>query len=175
MSEFLPPEPSVSNRSTQRRSLNLQEKYPCPVCQHGEIQPMVMMDAYSCPFCRHLFSVNLEAQILRLEDAVQPMMWRWNGRRWRSLGANVDLSILVWLSSLVLVVLPAGLIWLCAYIFPPLEGLHWNSFPIIWGEIVCAIHSGFAFWLLAEHYQFPTYITCKIGLAQLLARLFSTP
>jgi hypothetical protein len=135
------------------------------------MQPMVLMDAFACDFCRHIFSVNLEAQILRLEDNVQPMIWHWNGLRWRSTGANVDLSILVWISSVVLVMIPAGLIWLCAYIFPPLDGLRWNSFSIVWGEFVCAIHSCFALWLLAEHYQLPTYVTGKIWLERFFARL----
>ncbi|MFZ4675399.1 MAG: hypothetical protein ACOYM4_06830, partial [Nodosilinea sp.] len=77
---------SLSQGKPQRR-LNLEagETYECPVCRHGQIQPMTLMDAYACSFCRHIFAVNLDQQTVHVVDKVQSMGWRWQGWRWQPL------------------------------------------------------------------------------------------
>ncbi|MBD2326313.1 hypothetical protein [Alkalinema sp. FACHB-956] len=157
--------------SPPRRRLVLEDHYTCPVCRHGQLRSMVMMDAFSCEFCRQLFTANLEQQIIRLEGGLQPMGWRWLGHRWQPLHQrNSDITVLVWLASFVFLLIPAELIWLCAYIFPPLEGLTWRSFPMLWGDVTFGLHCLIAAWLLVEHYQLPAYVACKTGLQRLRDR-----
>ncbi len=73
-----------SDRSgLERRSLNFHETYICPVCRHGQIAELTLMDAFACNFCRHIFTANLREQSIHVEDSSQPMTWRWNGRNWQ--------------------------------------------------------------------------------------------
>jgi hypothetical protein len=133
---------------------------------------MVMMDAFSCGFCRHIFSANLTEQVLRVEDRVPQTAWRWQGDRWSSLNpVSVDLSIIVWMTSVFLFTIPSGVIWLSAYVFPPIGGLTWTSFSIVWGEIVFSVHCLIAAWLLVEHYQLPSYVAARIAIDRLLQRI----
>jgi len=171
-----PPKPMQSSfdrpQKTARKPLNFQDSYPCPVCRNGALQGMVMMDAWSCSFCRHIFSANLAEQVLRLEDTVPKTAWRWQGDRWASLhSTRGDLSILVWFTSVFLLVIPSGLIWLGAYVFPPMGGLTWNSFSIVWGEITFSVHFLIAAWLLVEHYQLPSYVAARIAIDRWWGRL----
>jgi hypothetical protein len=152
--------------------LTLQDSYLCPICRHGQLNPMVMMETFSCGFCRHIFSVNLTEQVLRVEDRVPHSAWRWNNDRWSALNLiNVNLSMIVWMTSVFLVTVPSGVIWLSAYVFPPIGGLTWNSFSIVWGEIVFSVHFLIAAWLLVEHYQLPSYVAARIAIDRLLQRL----
>jgi hypothetical protein len=156
-------------------SLTRQDSYICPICRHGKLNDMVMMDTLCCSFCRHIFSVNfnvkLEQQILQVEDRIPQTVWRWQGDRWISLHpVNVDLSILVWMTSVFLVAIPSGVIWLSAYVFPPIGGLMWNSFPIVWGDVTFSIHFLIAAWLLVEHYQLPNYVAARIAIDRVLAQ-----
>jgi rubredoxin len=153
-------------------SLTLQDSYRCPICRYGKLNAMVMMDAFSCDFCRHIFSVNLEQQILRVEDRVPKTGWRWQNDRWTTLKPlDVDLSILVWITSIFLVTIPSGMIGLSAYVFPPIGGLMWNSFSIVWAEITFSVHFLIATWLLVEHYQLPSYVAARIAIDRLLERV----
>ncbi|MCU0525444.1 MAG: hypothetical protein MUF72_11525 [Elainella sp. Prado103] len=166
------PDPAVSQRSDPRtRSLSLQDSYLCPVCRHGQITELILTDAFACNFCRHIFAANLQAQTVQVVDSAQPLTWRWNGRGWRSTHQDdPSLSAIIWIASLVLVLLPAGLVWLMAYIFPPLPGSIWAWFPGVWLGCTLGIHLLMVGWLLAEHYQLPIYIASRVRLREWFSR-----
>lgn len=158
-------------RSSEWRSLNYQETYICPVCRHGQILPLTLMDAFACDFCRHIFTANLRDQTLRVEDSSQPTTWRWTGRTWQAAHQlNLDLTITIWLASIALVVLPPSLIWLSSHTFPPLEGSRWSWFPTVWVSLAFTLHFLFVTWLLVEHYQVPFYVACKVRLRGLFGQ-----
>ena len=58
--------------------------------------------------------------------------------------------------------IPSGVIWLGAYVFPPIGGLMWTSFSVVWGAITFSAHLLIAVWLLFEHYQLPSYVAARI-------------
>ncbi|MBW4483799.1 MAG: hypothetical protein KME14_14760 [Tildeniella torsiva UHER 1998/13D] len=162
------------NQRDAQRLLGLggDDAYECPVCRHGQIQPMALMDAYACSFCRHIFEVNLDQQTVHVVDGVQPMGWRWQGRRWQPLHqSRGDITLILWLIGLALVILPAGLVALGGYIFPPLEATAGMNWSMVWALGTLAAHSAIVGWLIAEHHQFPIYVMAKIRLQRLLERL----
>jgi hypothetical protein len=171
--------PVAAPRSAKSRSLSYDDRYDCPVCRHGEIAPLTLMDAYACNFCRHIFTANLAEQILRVEDGVQPMAWRWDGQQWRNVrwAANrgmtassyQDLTTLVWIFCLGLMVLPPVIVWLPMQIFPPLEGSQGAWFPMFWVISTIIGHVTIGVWLLAEHYQWGFYIASRERLRRLFA------
>ncbi len=166
---------SESGRSELLRSLGTElayhNTYLCPVCRHGQITALCMMDAFACDFCRHIFTANLAAQTLRVEDSVQPMVWRWNGRRWQSANqGDVDLTITVWVLSVTLALLPSLLVWLPSHIFPPAAGSRGHWVPGLWLGLTFAIHGMMALWLLVEHYQLPGYVMVRLRLQELRRR-----
>ena len=159
-------------RKLMQTRLTLQDSYRCPICRHGTLQNMAMMDAFSCSFCRHIFSVNLTDQVLQVEDQLPKSVWRWQGDRWGTLNPkDIDLSILVWVMGVFLVTIPSGVIWLGAYVFPPIGGLMWNSFSVVWGAVTFSAHFSIAAWLLFEHYQLPSYVAARIAIDRLKTRL----
>jgi len=157
--------------NVERRSLNYEETYLCPVCRHGQISALALMDAFACNFCRHIFTADLLDQSVRVEDSSQPMTWRWNGVTWQGLRqVDMDLSIVIWLVGTVLVVLPPSLIWLSSHTFPPMEGSDWYWFPTVWVSLAFLLHFTLVAWLIVEHYQVPFYVACKVRLQMLLGR-----
>jgi hypothetical protein len=133
---------------------------------------MVMMDTLSCSFCRHIFSTDLSRQILRVEDTIPKSAWIWNGDRWsNSIARNAGITHLVWFTAIFLWIIPAVMIGVPGYIFPPIGGLKWNSFSVLWGAATFGIHSLIAGWLLVEHYQLPNYIAAKITLQRSIAQI----
>ena len=157
--------------SRQWRNLSHGETYACPICRCGQIANLSLMDAFACNFCRHIFTANIEAQTIRVEDSSQPMVWLWNGRSWR-VARLIDhsLSALIWAIAAVLVILPSALVGLSAYFFPPLEGSAWASFPLVWLGLTFTSHFLMVSWLLLEHYQIPLYVSGKIRLQDWLSR-----
>lgn len=154
------------------RSFNLQDTYPCPVCRNGTVQSMVMMETLSCSFCRHIFSADLSLQTLQVEDTLPKSSWIWNRDRWITrTSRDSDLTYLVWFTSAFLIIIPASMIGLPAYVFPPIGGLQLNSFSIVWAEMTLGIHSLIAVWLLVEHYQLPTYVAAKITIDRTIEQL----
>lgn len=164
---------AFSQRGVQRLlGLGEGDAYECPVCRHGQIQPMALMDTYACSFCRHIFEVNLDQQTVHVVDSVQPMGWRWQGWRWQPLyQSRGDITLTLWLIGLALVILPAGLVALGGYIFPPLEATPGANWSMVWALGTLAAHSAMVGWLIAEHHQFPIYVMAKIRLQRLLERL----
>lgn len=157
--------------TVDRRSLSYQGVYVCPVCRHGQIAAISLMDAFSCNFCRHIFTANLQNQSVQVEDSSQPMTWRWNGHTWQTTHAvSPDLTITIWVVGMALVVLPPGLIWLSSHTFPPMQGSVWYWFPGVWLTLTFLTHLLFVVWLLVEHYQVPLYVACKVRLQALMGR-----
>jgi hypothetical protein len=147
----------------EQRRLDYSGTYICPVCRHGEIAALTLMEAFSCNFCRHIFTANLSDQLVQVEDSSQPMTWRWTGRTWQAANqSDRDLTLLVWLVGLALVLLPSGLIWLSAHTFPPLPGSDWAKFPLVWMGITFSLHFLLVAWLLVEYYQLPLYVMAKV-------------
>ncbi|MBE9080182.1 hypothetical protein IQ241_23320 [Romeria aff. gracilis LEGE 07310] len=162
---------AVASDSNPSRQLAFHDSYRCPMCCHGQLSGLTLMDAFACDFCRHIFTANLSAQSLQVADSAQPMAWRWNGQRWRAAQrADLEVTALIWLFGLSLACFPTGIIALSNYIFPPLESSS-QSFPLVWTGLTFLIHGSLVFWLLAEHYQWPPYITAKIRLRRLSERL----
>jgi hypothetical protein len=150
-------------------ALNYQNAYLCPVCRHGQITGLTLMDAFACNFCRHIFTANLVHQSVQVVDSSQPMSWQWNGRKWQAAQRNqLDLTLVVWFVSAALVVLPSSLVWLSAHIFPPLPDSAWSWFPIAWVGCTFSVHFLMMSWLIAEHYQLPFYVSTRIRLRQRL-------
>jgi hypothetical protein len=163
---------AADNRLEAKASLSYQEVYPCPVCRHGQISTLVMMDAFACNFCRHIFTANLAEQSLRLEDSTQAFRWRWAGHHWQPCRqSDQDVTFVIWLISVALVSIPPGLIWLSYHTFPPLPDSKWYWFPIAWAVLSFLEHSLLVLWLLCEHYQFPLYVTLRIQLQRWQQRI----
>jgi len=164
--------PRPSKRSLQSfegNTFNYQGQYECPICRHGQISELTLMDAFACNFCRHIFTANLADQSVQVVDSSQPMSWRWNGRNWQTAYRDdVNLTLVIWLIGGVLVALPSAIVWLSAHTFPPLPGSPWAWFPMVWVACTFVVHFSLVLWLLIEHYQLPFYISMKIRLRNLL-------
>ncbi|NEZ59760.1 hypothetical protein [Adonisia turfae] len=149
------------------RTLNYHDTYKCPVCGHGELSELTLTEAFACNFCRHIFSANLEAQSVQMVDNVQPMVWFWTGDRWRhNRHSDGHVTAVVWSFALAIACLPALLIMVSNYMFPPIDGVGLNQFSIVWTVITLLAHATIVLWLIAEHYQWPWYVTAKIKLSR---------
>lgn len=175
MADPLVPQPSETDKFIQpkeKRSLNYQETYLCPVCRHGQISAITLMDAFACNFCRHIFTANLSDQLIQVEDSSQKMTWRWNGQTWQVGNQEpIELTWIIRLGSVAVIIFPPIVIWLPSYIFPPLEGSTLGWFPTAWISLTLLTHAVMVSWLLSEYYQFPFYTALKVRLGQLLAKL----
>lgn len=146
-------------------SLTEHGTYLCPVCRHGQISALTLMDAFACDFCRHIFTLNLQQQTVQVVDSAQPMTWRWNGRRWQpAYRDEPGLTAVVWFVAIVLVTLPAAIVWLSSYLFPPLPGSPWSWLPSVWLGLTLGLHLLMVGWLAAEHYQIPLYVASRVRL-----------
>lgn len=115
---------------------------------------MVLMEAYGCDRCQRILALNLEQQALYRLDVSPAQGWRWQGQRWRSLHHQPQFSPLsLVLLSLVLVICPAGLVALAAYLFPPLESS--GNVSWAWAGLTVISHGLMVAWLMAEFYQVP--------------------
>jgi hypothetical protein len=151
--------------------LSYQGVYTCPICRHGQISALTLMDAFACNFCRHIFTANLQSQSVQVVDSSQPMSWRWNGRTWQvAYRDDFNLNLVIWLVALVLIVLPTGIVWLSSYTFPPLPDSPWAWFPLVWVGCTFLVHFSLVAWLMAEHYQLPIYVTGKIRIRTLFGQ-----
>lgn len=161
----------TSSGLSESNSLHYQGSYVCPVCRHGQISTLTLMDAFACNFCRHIFTANLQNQSVQVVDSSHPMTWRWNGRGWKAAyHDDPNLTMVVWVVGAVLVFLPAAIVWLISYIFPPLSGSSWDWFPRVWLGFTFGVHLLMVTWLLAEHYQLPLYIASRIRVRTWLRR-----
>ena len=152
--------PAVSARQFYDRG-----DYPCPICRHGRVTLMPMMEtAMACDFCRHLFTANFSDQVLRVEDSAQPLSWRWGGRAWQLVrrGGDRVLTPSVWVAALGLAVLPAAIIGFAQYVFPPLPGSRGSMLGPWWLSLTAIAHFCLVGWVLLEHYQLPGYVSWKV-------------
>jgi hypothetical protein len=164
--------PDPPQNCDSKVTLNYQGIYPCPICRHGQISELALMDAFACNFCRHIFTADLPSQSLRVEDSSQIFSWRWLGDRWLPVRPNTtSLGWAVWLGVLLLTTLPPGLIWLSYHTFPPLPDSAWYWFPLVWAGIAFCAHAGFVLWLVAEHYQWSFYVALKVRIQRWLGQL----
>jgi hypothetical protein len=141
------------------RRLNFDEPYPCPVCRHGQLEVMVMMDAFACSFCRHIFTASLEQQILRLADSPSPLVWVWTGEVWKG-KSQID-TRLGWglgIAIAMFIILPTALVGCGAYYFPPLPGSRLAWLPLVWVLLTLVLHGFCISWLLLEYYQIPVVL-----------------
>jgi hypothetical protein len=153
------------------QSLSYQESYLCPICRHGRITGLPLMEAFACNFCRHIFTANLAMRTVQVVDSSQPMTWKWTGRNWQTAYRDdPSLTLVVWLIGVVLVTLPTGIVWLSTYVFPPLPGSRWEWLPGAWLGCTFGIHLLMVSWLLAEHYQIPIYIASRVRLRDWFGR-----
>jgi hypothetical protein len=166
--------PPSSGTAQQPLTLDLAASYECPVCRHGQLQAMALMETFACSFCRQILEANLDQQTVHLVAGTQPMGWRWLGQRWQPLHqGRADITLALWLMGGLLMVLPAGMVALGAYMFPPLDattGLNWT---LVWALGTFLTHSTIVGWLVAEYYQFPVYVMAKIRWQRWQERLSS--
>ncbi|MBT9313044.1 hypothetical protein IXB28_12560 [Leptothoe kymatousa TAU-MAC 1615] len=149
------------------RALNYHDTYTCPVCGHGELSVLTLTDAFACGFCRHIFAADLNAQSVQMIDSVQPMVWFWTGKRWQhQRRSDGNVTVVVWSFALAIACLPALLVMLSNYMFPPIDSGGIHQFSIIWTVATLLAHAGIVLWLIAEHYQWPWYVTAKIKLSR---------
>ncbi len=144
-------------------------QYLCPVCRHGQISRLTLMDAFACSFCRHLFDLSYAEQLARVLDGPQPITWRWLGDRWAVPGGQAATPA-IWGISLILALVPFSLVGLASYIFPPLPDSRWAWFPEAWSLSVLVLHGLLAAWIVAEHHQPSLYAVNKIRLSRWLQR-----
>ena len=153
-----------------QRPLDLGDSYPCPVCRHGDIHSLTLTDAFACDFCRHILSADLNQQQVQVVDSTQAITWAWNGQQWRVVNANrnADVSGLVIFTAVVLVLLPASLVWLAGFIFPPVTSSTSSQIPFstIWAFLVLLAHLALVLWLIGEYYQIPFYVAAKVRVFQ---------
>jgi hypothetical protein len=146
------------------RPLDLNSTFPCPVCRQGKIQALILTDAFACEACRHILSANLAQQQVQVLDSSQPLIWGWNGQRWRLIRGNEaqELLALVLFAAASLMIFPAGLVWLSGKLFPPLSPPSSISFSTAWAIVTFVAHLSFVLWLIGEYYQIPLYVAAKI-------------
>lgn len=159
------PSPHASHPFTQDGT------YSCPICRLGQISTLPLMDAFACNFCQHLFTANLEKQILKMADRHPPLTWRWNGKQW--IGGHLEGIEFGWgylLIGVALVILPPTLLGLSAYYFPPVPGTRLAWFPAAWTSLAFFTHLGIVLWLVTEFYQFPIALYLRALKRQLIRR-----
>ena len=150
-----------------QHTLSYEESYQCPACGQGRLSAISLMDIFACDFCRHMFTANLQNQSVHLADSLQPMAWRWTGKRWQAAHQKDTANYLVWSFAAILVIAPVSLIAVSNYIFPPSGGLR---FVVSWCVLTLLSHSMISGWLLAEYERWPWYIASRIQLTRLRER-----
>jgi hypothetical protein len=133
--------------------------YPCPVCRHGEISSMLLMETFACNFCQHIFTTNFDKQLLKMADSQLPLSWYWNGKNWKGIqreGTEFGWGYLV--AGLIFVLFPTGIIGIGAYLFPPLPDSPLSWLPLVWLILTFFSHLFCLVWLVIEYYQFPIFL-----------------
>lgn len=140
----------------QQIPLDYHNDYICPLCRQGRIAGLTLMDAFACDCCQHLFSADLERQILTSVDTQLPITWQWNQKNWTRVnpeGIKIGRGYLI--LGIIWVLLPTAIVGLAAYIFPPLPGSSLAWLPVFWTVITFLSHLFCLLWLVLEYYQFP--------------------
>lgn len=146
----------MTSFTKNNNNLNYHSAYNCPVCRHGEISAIPLMEAFACNFCQHIFTANIDKQLLKIADSQLPLIWRWNGQRWtRVLREGMELGWGYGVAGVAFVVLPTSIVGLGAYLFPPIPGTALAWFPLFWTILTFSAHLACMGWLVIEYYQFP--------------------
>ncbi len=138
---------------------HLQGVYTCPLCRHGQIAAMPLMETFACNFCHHIFTTNFEQQVLKIADSQLPLTWRWNGKNWKGIqqeGTELGWSYLA--IGIIFVLLPTAIIATGSYLFPPLPGSPLSWLPLWWTILTFLAHLFCLIWLIIEYYQFPIFL-----------------
>ncbi len=146
--------------------LDLGQVYPCPVCRQGTLEALPLMDAFSCRFCRHILAANLNQQQVQIVDSSQPLTWQWERERWHLVRGKAAgaMSLMVGVMACGLITLPAALVWLSGWVFPPLQPASSLSFSELWAILTLCVHGLLVAWLVGEYYQIPFYLIVKMRL-----------
>lgn len=135
---------------------DLKGEYPCPVCRHGKITQMTLMEAFACNFCQHIFTTNFEKQLLKMADSQLPLTWYWNGKNWKGIQREgTDLGWGYIIIGLAFVTLPTGIIASGTYLFPPLPDSPLSWLPLFWSILTFLAHLSCLILLAIEYYQLP--------------------
>lgn len=159
---------SVKNKSYR---LGDREVYPCPVCRLSQLKTMPMMDAMACDCCNHIFTTDLERQLIKMADRQPPLSWHWNGKTWT--GAHlegVEWGWSYWLFAVALVLLPTSLIGMAAYTFPPTPDTTLSWLPAAWTGLTFLSHLAIVLWLVIEFYQLPIWAYLRVWRQRLFRR-----
>ena len=144
----------------------------CPMCGHGHLVPMVLMETLSCTLCQHMFAWDIRQQRIDVLDVSSPTAWRWTGSRWqRGPYPAQSLNTITIIFACIVILLPALMIEVAGYIFPPLPGSPFANFHFFWAGTALVLHGASVFWILAESYHFTPYILAKVRMRELLHRL----
>ncbi len=160
----MPDSPSPPNR------LDYIGTYICPVCRHGEISSLSLMEALACDFCRHIFTVNLEQQVITMADSQLPLTWRWTGQTWKGIQQEVDTLWAYWFAGTLFVLLPTAIVGLGAYLFPPLPESPLAWLPLFWTILTFLTHLACLGWLMLEYYQIPLALYFQAVWQRLVSR-----
>lgn len=149
----------LQNEWTEFNRFHLKGEYFCPVCRHGKVSEMPLMEAFSCSFCQHIFTTNFDKQLLKMADSQLPLTWYWNGKTWKGIhreGSEIDWSYLILAIGFVL--LPTSIVGSMMYLFPVANDslLYW--LPSIWTVLTFCAHLFCIVWLIIEYYQFPIFL-----------------
>lgn len=143
-------------KSKLNHLFNSYDSYPCPICHHGQVSTMALMEALACNFCNHIFTADFEKQLIKIADRQLPLSWHWNGKSWSSLQQQKTEAFWIYgLAGLIFLILPTTIIGLGAYLFPPLPGSPLAWFPLFWTGLTFFAHLSFILWITLEYYQFP--------------------
>ena len=151
----------MSSYNNCNKNLSIEEVYTCPVCYHGYISAITLMDAFSCNFCNHIFIPDLVKQSLQMADSSSPLSWRWNGKKWKADHPQVEWSWLIKLLAVAFVLLPTTLIGLTAYFFSPIPGTPLCWLPIFWTGLTFVSHLTIIVNIIIDYYQFPVRLYLK--------------
>lgn len=169
---------NFSDRSTrlwaESNHFYAEGEYSCPVCRHGKIAAMPLMETFACNFCQHIFTANFDKQLLKMADSQLPLTWYWNGRSWKGIhreGAEVGWGYLVF--GLSFIIFPTSIVGLGTYLFPPLPDTPLSWLPVFWTILTFLTHLLCLVWLVIEYYQFPIFLYAGAIKRRLLARNFS--
>ena len=147
------------------------EVYPCPICLYGQISPLSLMDAMACDSCRHIFTTDIEKQQIKMADRQQPLIWRWNGKKWTEAHLEgAELGWGYWLGGITFVILPTTLLGLTVYTRPPIPGSALSWLPTVWTGLAFLLHLAIVVWLVIEFYEFPIWAYLKSRQQNLFGR-----
>ncbi len=122
------------------------------------------MEAFACQSCRHILTVDLPHQQICVADSLQPIHWRWTGNAWQTVRPTTKaLTQTIWWVAAGLICLPATLVWVAGYVFPPLPSSQ-EALPFanLWAGITLGAHGIVVIWLLANYYQLPIYLAATL-------------